>query len=203
MENTNKLNTNVPLEYQTETGKLNILGFWIFLGAEVALFSTLYAAYFALKDGVMEGPLPIDVFDFNYTIIMTIVLLTSSFTSGLAIHEMRRNNIKAMVVWLVITLLFGAGFLYMEIAEFIHLVHSGATLGTNALWSSFYLLTGTHGVHVAIGIVWITLIIFQALKRGLTPDTAKKVFVSSLYWHFLDFVWIFVFTGVYLLGMVK
>jgi len=200
---TNKLNSNAPLEYQSETGKLNIFGFWIFLGAEVALFSTLYAAYFALKDGVMEGPLPIEVFDLNYTIIMTVILLTSSFTSGLAIIELRRNNIRAMIVWLIITLLFGIGFLYMEIVEFVNLVHEGAALSTNALWSSFYLLTGTHGVHVSIGIVWIVLLIYQVLKRGLTPDTAKKVFISSLYWHFLDFVWIFVFTGVYLLGMVR
>jgi cytochrome aa3-600 menaquinol oxidase subunit 3 len=90
----------------------------------------------------------------------------------------------------------------MEITEFIHLVHEGATLGTNAFWSSFYFLTGTHGLHVSLGIGWIILIVIQVLKRGLTPDTAKKVFISSLYWHFLDFVWIFVFTGVYLLGLV-
>lgn len=203
MENiNNSASTNTPLEYQSETGKLNIFGFWIFLGAEVALFATLFAAYFALKNGTVGGPLPIDLFDLNNTIIMTLILLTSSFTSGLAINEMRRNNVKTMIVWLVITLLFGAGFLYMEVAEFVHLVNEGASLSTNAFWSSFYLLTGTHGLHVSLGIGWIILIIMQVSKRGLTPDTAKKVFVSSLYWHFLDFVWIFVFTGVYLLGMV-
>ncbi|OXS54903.1 cytochrome aa3 quinol oxidase subunit III [Cohnella sp. CIP 111063] len=195
-------NPDTPLEYQSETGRLNIFGFWIFLGAEVALFATLFAAYFALKDGTAGGPLPIDVFDLNNTIIMTLILLISSFTSGLAIHEMRRNNVKSMIVWLVITLIFGLAFLYMEIEEFIHLVNEGANLGTNAYWSSFYLLTGTHGLHVTFGICWIVLIITQVLRRGLTPETAKKVFVSSLYWHFLDFVWIFVFTGVYLLGMV-
>lgn len=194
--------STTPLEYQSETGKLNIFGFWIFLGAEVSLFATLFATYFALKDGTVGGPLPIELFNLNDTIIMTMVLLTSSFTSGLAINEMRRNRVKPMIFWLIITLLFGAAFLFMEVKEFIHLVGEGATLGTNAFWSSFYLLTGTHGVHVTLGIGWIILIIMQVLKRGLTPDTAKKVFVSSLYWHFLDFVWIFVFTGVYLLGMV-
>ncbi|WP_214629677.1 cytochrome aa3 quinol oxidase subunit III [Paenibacillus agaridevorans] len=198
----NSASTNTPLEYQSETGKLNIFGFWIFLGAEVSLFATLFAAYFALKNGTVGGPLPNEVFDLNNTIIMTLILLTSSFTSGLAINEMRRNNVKSMIIWLIITLLFGLGFLYMEVAEFMHLVKEGATLGTNAFWSSFYLLTGTHGLHVSLGIGWIILIIIQVRKRGLTPDTAKKVFVSSLYWHFLDFVWIFVFTGVYLLGMV-
>ncbi|MGN7454192.1 cytochrome aa3 quinol oxidase subunit III [Paenibacillus pasadenensis] len=198
----NSASTNTPLEYQSETGKLNIFGFWIFLGAEVSLFATLFAAYFALKNGTVGGPLPNEVFDLNNTIVMTLILLTSSFTSGLAINEMRRNNVKSMIIWLIITLLFGLGFLYMEVAEFVHLVNEGAALGTNAFWSSFYLLTGTHGLHVSLGIGWIILIIMQVLKRGLTPDTAKKVFVSSLYWHFLDFVWIFVFTGVYLLGMV-
>lgn len=193
---------NTPLEYQSSTGRLNIFGFWIFLGAEVALFATIFAAYFALEGGTVGGPLPSEVFDLNNTIIMTLILLTSSFTSGLAIYEMRRRNVKSMVVWLIVTLLFGLGFLYMEISEFIHLVHEGASLGTNAFWSSFYILTGTHGLHVSLGIGWIILIIYQVLKSGLTPDTAKKVFISSLYWHFLDFVWIFVFTGVYLLGMV-
>lgn len=198
----NSVSPNTPLEYQSETGKLNIFGFWIFLGAEVALFATLFAAYFALKNGTSGGPLPSEVFDLTNTLIMTLILLTSSFTSGLAINEMRRNNLKSMIIWLVITLLFGLAFLYMEISEFVLLVHEGAALGTNAFWSSFYLLTGTHGLHVTFGIGWIILIIIEVLKRGLTPHTAKKVFVSSLYWHFLDFVWIFVFTGVYLLGVV-
>jgi len=202
MAHSTNVDPNTPLEYQSSTGRLNIFGFWIFLGAEVALFATLFAAYFALKGGTGGGPLPSEVFDLKNTIIMTLVLLTSSFTSGLAINEMRRKNVKSMIIWLIITLLFGLGFLYMEISEFIHLVHEGATLSTNSFWSSFYILTGTHGLHVSLGIGWIILVIFQVLKRGLTPDTAKKIFVSSLYWHFLDFVWIFVFTSVYLLGMV-
>jgi cytochrome aa3-600 menaquinol oxidase subunit 3 len=156
-----------------------------------------------LEGGTAGGPLPSDLFDLNNTIAMTLILLTSSFTCGLAIHEMRKGNRKGMIIWLLVTLLFGGGFLYMEVMEFIHLVHEGATIGTNAYWSSFYVLTGTHGLHVTLGIGWMILIIAEVMKRGLTPDTAKKVFVSSLYWHFLDFVWIFVFTSVYLLGMVK
>ncbi|MBF0706546.1 cytochrome aa3 quinol oxidase subunit III (plasmid) [Alkalihalobacillus hwajinpoensis] len=199
----NDASPDTPLEYQSEIGRLNIFGFWIFLGAEMALFATIFAAYFALVDSTGGGPLPSEVFDINGTMTMTLLLLTSSFTCGLAIHEMRRNNVKSMIVWLIITLLFGLGFLYMEVNEFIHLVNEGANLGTNAFWSSFFVLTGTHGLHVTLGIGWMTLIIIQVLKRGLTPDTAKKVFISSLYWHFLDFVWIFVFTGVYLLGLVE
>ncbi|MDQ0223972.1 cytochrome aa3 quinol oxidase subunit III [Metabacillus niabensis] len=196
------MSPNTPLEYQSSIGRLNIFGFWVFLGAEMALFATIFATFFVLNGNTGGGPLPGELFDLKNTMIMTLLLLTSSFTSGLAIHEMRRNNTKSMVIWTIITLLFGLGFLYLEIEEFVHLVHEGATIGTNAYWSSFYFLTGTHGLHVSIGICWITLILLQIKSRGLTPDTAKKVFISSLYWHFLDFVWIFVFTGVYLLGMV-
>lgn len=204
------ISPDTPLEYQSGIGRLNIFGFWIFLGAEIALFSTIFATYFTMHSfvigghghGNVAGPVPTELFDLKNTLVMTIVLLVSSFTCGLAIHEMRKRNVKAMIVWLIITLLFGLSFLYLEIHEFIHLVHEGASLQTNAYWSSFYFLTGTHGLHVSLGILWMTLIIFQVLKRGLTPDTAKKVFIASLYWHFLDFVWIFVYTGVYLLGMV-
>jgi cytochrome aa3-600 menaquinol oxidase subunit III len=202
MAHSKNVDPNTPLEYQTDIGKLNIFGFWIFLGAEVALFATIFATYFALEGGTVGGPLPGELFDLKNTIIMTLLLLISSFTSGLSINELRRRNVKGMMVWLIITLLFGAGFLYMEISEFLHLIHEGAAIGTNAYWSSFYLLTGTHGLHVTLGILWIILVMFQVKKRGLNPDTAKKLFVSSLYWHFLDFVWIFVFTSVYLLGMV-
>ena len=205
--NTN-ISPNTPLEYQSGIGRLNIFGFWIFLGAEVALFATIFATYFTMY--AMNGhaghaghaPTPLELFDLKNTLIMTIVLLVSSFTCGLAIHEMRKRNVKAMNVWLIITLLFGLAFLFLEINEFKHLVHEGAAITTNGYWSSFYFLTGTHGLHVSLGICWMILILFQVAKRGLTPDTAKKVFIASLYWHFLDFVWIFVYTGVYLLGMV-
>lgn len=203
MAHSTNIDPNTPLEYQSDIGRLNIFGFWVFLGAEIALFATIFATFFALKAGTMGGPLPSEVFDMKNTIIMTLLLLISSFTSGLSINELRKRNVKSMMVWLVITLLFGLGFLYMEITEFVHLIHEGAAMGTNAFWSSFYLLTGTHGLHVSVGILWITLVMFQVKKQGLNPDTAKKLFVSSLYWHFLDFVWIFVFTSVYLLGMVE
>jgi len=203
---------NTPLEYQSSIGRLNIFGFWIFLGAEVALFATIFATYFTIYSynvlgghghhHVGGGPLPSELFEIEGTLIMTLLLLTSSFTCGLAIHEMRKHEVKRMNMWLIITLLLGLAFLVMEIYEFIHYAHEGATIGTNAYWSSFYLLTGTHGLHVTLGIGWMILILLQVWKRGLTPDTAKKVFISSLYWHFLDFIWIFVFTGVYLVGLV-
>lgn len=196
------VNTSLPLEYQTEQNRLNILGFWIFLGAEVILFATLFAVYGVLGHRHADGPTQQDLFIFKDAMLMTLLLLTSSFTCGLAIFEMRRQNLKALVTWLVITLLLGVGFLFLEINEFNHYIHEGATMQTSAFLSSFFVLVGTHGLHVTMGIGWAILIIIQLLTRGLTPVTARKTFIIGLYWHFLDVVWIFVFTFVYLAGMV-
>ncbi|KMM36485.1 cytochrome aa3 quinol oxidase subunit III [Guptibacillus hwajinpoensis] len=193
---------NTPLEYQTETGRLNILGFWIFLGAEIALFSTLFATYLVLVGRTADGPGPAELFEISGVLIETFLLLTSSFTCGLAIHYMRNHSLKGVFVWIGITLALGLGFLGFEIYEFVHYIHEGAALTTSAYWSAFFVLVGTHGAHVTLGIGWIILILIQLKQRGLTPDTSRKVFISSLYWHFLDVVWIFIFTAVYLYGMV-
>jgi cytochrome aa3-600 menaquinol oxidase subunit 3 len=196
------VNTSLPLEYQTEQNRLNILGFWIFLGAEIVLFATLFATYSVLKARYAGGPTPNDLFEIKGILTETILLLTSSFTCGLAIFEMRRNNRNGLVAWMIITLLLGAGFVFMEITEFINYVHEGATMQTSAFLSSFFVLLGTHGLHVSMGIGWATMIIIQLMRRGLTPITARKTFIIGLYWHFLDVVWIFIFTFVYLARMV-
>ncbi|MGD6965400.1 cytochrome aa3 quinol oxidase subunit III [Rossellomorea vietnamensis] len=197
-----KVDTSLPLEYQTEQNRLNILGFWIFLGAEIALFATLFAVYAVLSQRYAGGPAHQDIFMMKEVMIQTVLLLTSSFTCGLAIFEMRKGNLKGLITWLIITLGLGAGFLFMEINEFIHYVHEGATMQTSAFLSSLFVLLGTHGAHVTFGIFWAVMVIFQLVKRGLTPVTARKVFIIGLYWHFLDVVWIFIFTFVYLKGMM-
>ncbi|MCA0170671.1 cytochrome aa3 quinol oxidase subunit III [Bacillus sp. RAR_GA_16] len=193
---------NTPLEYQSETGRLNILGFWVFLGAEIALFSTLFATYLVLVGRTAGGPGPEELFELKGVLIETFLLLTSSFTCGLAIHYMRNHSLKGVFLWIGVTLALGLGFLGFEIYEFVHYIHEGAALTTSAYWSGFFVLVGTHGAHVTMGIAWISLILIQLKQRGLTPDTTRKVFISSLYWHFLDVVWIFIFTAVYLYGMV-
>lgn len=198
-----KVDTSLPLEYQTEQSRMNILGFWIFLGAEIVLFATLFATFFVLAGRTAGGPTPQDIFVLKDILIETILLLTSSFTCGIAIYEMRRHNVKGLIAWLVITLLLGAGFVFMEVNEFVHYVHEGATLQTSAFLSGFFVLLGTHGAHVTLGIGWATMIIIQLVKRGLTPVTARKTFIIGLYWHFLDVVWIFIFTFVYLARMVS
>ncbi len=194
--------TTTPLEYKTEQSQMNILGFWVFLGAEIVLFSTLFASYFVLEHNTAGGPAGQDIFILKDVLIETFILLTSSFTSGLAIHSMRNHDKKGVLIWMIVTLLLGAGFLYMEINEFIHYVHEGATIQTSGFTAAFFTLLGTHGAHVTFGIIWISLLLVQLVRRGITEKTSSKLFISSLYWHFLDVVWIFIFTFVYLKGMV-
>ncbi|MFB4211254.1 cytochrome aa3 quinol oxidase subunit III [Shouchella sp. JSM 1781072] len=195
------IDPNQPLEYQSAEGKNNILGFWIFIGAEFALFSTLFASYFVLVDRNASAITSGELFDLNLVLAMTFLLLTSSFTAGIAIHEMRAGRVNRMLIWVGLTLLLGLGFLGFEIYEFVHYAHEGATLSASAHWSAFFVLLGTHGLHVAIGIGWMILLMIQIKQRGLTKRTTSKFFIASLYWHFLDVIWVIIFTGVYLLGM--
>ncbi|WNS79197.1 cytochrome aa3 quinol oxidase subunit III [Domibacillus sp. DTU_2020_1001157_1_SI_ALB_TIR_016] len=197
-----KIDESLPLEYSTEENRLKILGFWIFLGAEIALFSTLFAVYFTLHNGHGDGPSAEELFKITPVMIETVLLLTSSFTIGLGIHAMRLGLKKAMMTFFVITLVLGLGFLGTEIYEFVEYIHEGATIQTSAFTSSLMTLLGTHGAHVTFGFFWGTAILIQVAKRGLTPETANKSFIFSLYWHFLDVVWIFIFSFVYLKGMM-
>lgn len=196
------VNTAQPLEFQTEQSRMNILGFWVFLGAEIILFATLFAVYSVYNEHFAGGPTPKDLFEMKGVMIETILLLTSSFTCGLAIYESHRENKNGLIGWMIITLLLGAGFVGMEINEFVAYVHEGATMQTSAFLSSFFVLLGTHGLHVSMGIGWAILILIQIARRGLNAVTARKAFIIGLYWHFLDVVWIFIFTFVYLKGLV-
>lgn len=197
-----KIDHSQPLEYSTDQNQLNILGFWIFLGAEIMLFATLFTAYFTLAGRTGSGPTPADMFEITPVLIETFVLLTSSFTIGLGIHAMRLGRKNAMLAFFGITLLLGLGFLGVEIYEFMHYYHIGATYQTSAFTSALMTTLGTHGAHVILGLFWGTFIIIQVIKRGLTPQNANKAFIFSLYWHFLDVVWIFIFNFVYLKGMM-
>lgn len=197
-----KIDHALPLEYSTQENRLKILGFWIFLGAEIMLFATLFASYFTLVDRTASGPTGVELFKITPLMIETFLLLTSSFTIGLGIHAMRLGKPKAMVCFFAVTLLLGAGFLGVEIYEFNHFIHEGATLQTSAFTAILFTLLGTHGAHVAFGLFWGLFIILQIKKNGLSSENANKSFIFSLYWHFLDVVWIFIFSFVYLKGMM-
>lgn len=193
-------------EKHTDEGKQKFLGFWLFLAAETVLFASLFATYLALKDSVpanKDMTLAKDLFDMPLAFIATMLLLTSSLTSVYAIYHMRNYDFKQMQFWLLMTVLLGAAFLGLEIYEFNHYVHEfHHTFTGSAFGSAFYTLVGFHGAHVTFGLLWIITLMLRNSKRGLNLYNAPKFYVASLYWHFIDVVWVFIFTVVYLMGMV-
>jgi len=197
-----KIDQSLPLEYSTQQNQLNILGFWVFIGAEIMLFGTLFAGYFVLVDRTGNGPTGAEIFEITPVLFETFILLTSSFTIGLGIHAMRKGYTKAMIWFYVLTLVLGVVFIGFEIYEFMHYIHVGASLQTSAFTAALLTTLGTHGAHVTFGVFWGMFIVYQLIQRGLTPETANKSFIFSLYWHFLDVVWIFIFSFIYLKGMV-
>ncbi|MFY0544323.1 cytochrome (ubi)quinol oxidase subunit III [Brevibacillus sp. H7] len=189
-------------EKATLEGKNKILGFWLFLGGETVLFGTLFATFLALRDQTNGGPTSQQLFDMQLVAWATVLLLTSSLTSVLGILAMHKHNLAKMQLWFGITVLLGIGFLGLEIYEFVHYVHEGHKISSSAFGSAFYTLVGFHGGHVLFGVLWISILMMQAVKKGLTVVTAPKFYVASLYWHFVDVVWVFIFTVVYLMGMI-
>ncbi len=190
----------LPMEYSSDEGRLRIFGFWTFLVTDMILFSCLFATYAVLDKHIALGPRPSAIFDVTGFSLETMILLTSSFTSAVATFAMRRREKSTLVVWMIITMLLGAAFIGLEASEFLKDVHAGATMEASAFLSAFFTLVGTHGLHVSFGIIWMTCVVIQILQRGITPITSRKVFITGLYWHFLDVVWVFLFTVVYLIG---
>jgi cytochrome o ubiquinol oxidase subunit 3 len=181
---------------------LRMMGFWIFLITDCIIFGSLFATYMVLNGNTAGGPTASELFEMPGVIAETFILLTSSFTSGLAVLSMNQGNRKGLIGWLAVTALLGVSFISLELTEFVKLVHEGAAISTSAYWSAFYTLVGTHGLHVSIGLVWMISIMIQLRQHGITSVTRRKVNVISLYWHFLDVVWIFVFTIVYMMGVM-
>ncbi|SDW79812.1 cytochrome c oxidase subunit 3 [Marininema mesophilum] len=202
----NHAQTSAPLpphpEKATLEGRNKILGIWLLIGAETVLFACLFGTYLALKGSNMNGPTTEELFQIPMVAAATLILLTSSLTSVLGVVGMHQKNVKKVMLWFGITVLLGAAFLGLEIYEFIEYVHEGHTFTGSAFGSAFYTLIGTHGSHVLFGITWITCLMIQVARRGLTLETTPKLFVASLYWHFVDVVWVFIFTVVYLMGKV-
>ncbi|OPH57521.1 cytochrome o ubiquinol oxidase subunit III [Paenibacillus ferrarius] len=190
-------------DHEHDHESLKTFGFWIFLITDCILFGSLFATYMVLHQNTNGGPTPEELFKMPGIIAETFILLTSSFTSGLAVLGMNKGNMKQLLGWLAVTVLLGASFVGLELNEFITMVnHEGATISTSAFLSAFFALVGTHGLHVSVGLIWMVGLMIQLKRRGITAVTKRKVAVISLYWHFLDVVWIFVFTIVYLMGVM-
>ncbi|GGJ07043.1 cytochrome aa3 quinol oxidase subunit III [Alicyclobacillus cellulosilyticus] len=192
----------VSIEYSQPSESLKIFGFWLFLATDMLLFACLFATYVLLHTHTAGGPTARTLFDVPGFVAETFILLTSSFTSGIATYEMRRQRAGSVALWLVITMLLGMAFVGLEAKEFVDYVQMGATMSRSAFLSAFFTLVGTHGSHVSLGICWMAAVLIQVLRQGIHPQTARKVFNVSIYWHFLDVVWVFIFTVVYLTGVV-
>ncbi|QZP09385.1 cytochrome o ubiquinol oxidase subunit III [Caenibius sp. WL] len=187
-------------EHAHPEGHSTMLGFWIYLMSDCLIFAILFACYAVLGGNYAAGPSPKDLFDLNLIALNTAMLLFSSITYGFAMLAMMQNKLRQMQMWLVVTLLFGLAFLGIELYEFHHLIHIGATPQRSAFLSSFFTLVGTHGLHVTFGSIWLVTLLVQTSRHGLIQANKRRLMCLSLFWHFLDVIWIGVFTFVYLMG---
>ncbi len=175
-------------------------GFWVYLMSDCVLFAGLFAAYAVLQGATFGGHTAAQLFDLQFVLLETIILLTSSFTIGLAFLAAQNRKKQATLVLLGVTLVLGLSFLAMEVTEFRHLIVEGNGPSVNAFLSSFFTLVGTHGLHVFLGVLWMAVLMAHVAIKGLVPGTLTKLACLALFWHFLDVIWIFIFTFVYLLG---
>ncbi len=179
-----------------------LLGFWIYLMSDCLIFAMLFATRAVVGSNFAGAPLPKDVFDIKLIMVSTFCLLFSSITYGFAVLQMQQNKLNETLLWLAITGLLGAAFVSIELYEFAHLIHAGASPQSSASWSSFYALVGTHGLHVSFGLLWMIVLIVQARMYGLTVANQRRLFCLSMFWHFLDLIWLGVFSLVYLTGVL-
>lgn len=175
------------------------VGFWAFIGSECLFFASLISTYMVYKGRSVVGPFPEEILDIPLTSISTFVLLMSSLAMVLALDGIQRGSRKLTLTWLGAVILLGLTFLGFQVYEFNHFVHEGLTIGTNVFGSSFYVLTGFHGAHVAGGVIWLSTLWILAARNKLGQADSLKVEIAGLYWHFVDIVWIVIFTLVYLI----
>jgi cytochrome o ubiquinol oxidase subunit 3 len=187
-------------EHHPENGTL--LGFWLYLMSDCLIFACLFATYAVLGRSYAGGPTGMELFDLPLVAVNTSLLLLSSITYGFAMLETQRKGLRNALIWLALTGVLGAGFIGIELYEFSHLIHEGAGPQRSGFLTAFFSLVGTHGLHVSFGIVWLVTLMFQLRKHGLTPENTRRLMCLSMFWHFLDVVWIGVFTFVYLMGVL-
>lgn len=183
-----------------DAGATKVFGFWIYLMSDLILFASLFATYAVLVNGIADGPSGKEIFSLPFVLVETFLLLFSSITFGFAMLSMNKGSVSQVNLWLFVTFLFGLGFVLMEVYEFHELIAEGYGPDRSAFLSAFFALVSTHGLHVTAGLVWIIIMMIQVSRRGLTDVNRTRLSCLSLFWHFLDVVWICVFTVVYLMG---
>lgn len=182
-----------------------VFGFWIFLMSDLVIFGLVFASYLTVNNpmGMAGGPGPVEAFDLGSVFAQTMILLTSSLTFGFATLAMRHERGRAAITgWLVVSLLLGLGFLTMELRDFAHMIEVGAVPQRSGFWSAFWGLVPLHGLHVAAGCLWIMVMLAQMVTLGLIPVVKTRILRLGLFWHFLDLIWVGIFSIVYLGGLM-
>jgi cytochrome o ubiquinol oxidase subunit 3 len=177
-------------------------GFWLYLMSDLILFATIFATFAVLGRNYAGGPTGRDLFDLPYVFVETMCLLFSSATYGLVVLALRNERIRPVLGWLIVTFLLGLAFVSMEIHEFRQMILEGNGPDRSAFLSSFFALVGTHGTHVSFGLIWMAVMMGQVVVKGLTRPVQSRLLRLSMFWHFLDIVWVGVFTIVYLMGVL-
>lgn len=193
--------TSVPDPHQ-DTYSKTILGFWMYLMTDCILFATLFATYAVLHNSTFGGPTSREIFSLDTAFAETMILLVSSITCGFAMLASLKKNKIHVIGWLTVTFMLGATFLALELHEFAGLINEGHSWTVSAFLSAFFTLVGTHGLHITVGLLWMLVVILQIFAKGITAITFRRLAVFSMFWHFLDLIWIFIFTFVYLMGVI-
>ncbi len=185
-------------QLEAETNDRLLFGFWVYLMTDLLMFSILFACYLVLHNNTAGSVSGREIFSLHAAMAETLILLTSSFTVGIGMFSARSGHKQQTLLWFGITFLLGLGFLGFELTEFHDFISHGHTLSTSGFLSAFFVLVGTHGLHISSGLLWMGTTLIFTMKRGLTKSIVRKLSYLSLFWHFLDIVWIFIFTIVYL-----
>lgn len=193
---------NGPEHEHHDTGETTLFGFWLYLMTDCLLFASVFATYAVLFMNTAGGVNGREIFELDYVLVETAALLLSSITYGFAMIAAHRQQRPATLGWLLVTFALGAVFIGMEINEFHHLIQEGNGPSRSAFLSSFFALVGMHGLHVTAGLVWMAIMMLEVISRGLGSSTITRLSCLSLFWHFLDIVWVCVFTVVYLMGVL-
>ena len=179
---------------------VKIFGFWVYLMTDLVIFAVLFATFIVLRNSTFGGPSGRDLFELPAALAETLILLTSSFTCALATLAVQKEQKKLSIFWFIVTVVLGLSFLFIEFSEFSKFIAEGAGWQRSAFLSSFFTLVGTHGFHISIGLLWMIVMIFQIGFCPFSAPNVSKIYRMALFWHFLDIVWIFIFTTVYGMG---
>ncbi|HVV26013.1 MAG TPA: cytochrome o ubiquinol oxidase subunit III [Candidatus Saccharimonadales bacterium] len=188
-------------EERRQADNKTLFGFWVYIMTDCVLFASLFATYAVLHNNTYGGPPGGQLFDLPNVLVETLLLLTSSFTCGLAMLSAHRRAKNQVLGWFLVTFLLGAAFLAIELTEFHHLAATGNSWRRSGFLSAFFTLVGTHGLHITVGLTWMLALMIKVAKGGLGRATVRRLTMLSLFWHFLDIVWIFIFTVVYMMGV--